>query len=73
MIKESLTQLKALNIDGCVVIGDPEYYPRMGFKPASPLVYTGVEEKYFMKLVFKEQPTQSGEVKFHPIFDDGSH
>src|SRR5512141_2090380 len=42
LIHEGLSLLKALGAKGCVLVGEPEYYERFGFKNLPDLVLDGV-------------------------------
>ncbi|WP_370634057.1 GNAT family N-acetyltransferase [Gilliamella sp. ESL0405] len=68
LINSTLTQIKKQGFDGCVLVGFPDFYQKLGFISADPLVYSGVEKRYFMKLLFKNDIVLSGEIKFHPAF-----
>lgn len=68
LINYSLTEIKNMGFDGCVLVGFPDYYHKMGFIPAYPLIYSGAEQTYFMKTLFNDDITLSGEVEFHPAF-----
>jgi putative acetyltransferase len=52
---------------GCMLVGDPAYYQRFGFRPAPGLVYPGVPPQYFMVLAFGAGMPQ-GVVTFHEGF-----
>ena len=52
---------------GCVVLGEPGYYGRFGFKAASGLVYPGPPSEFFMALPFKSFVPQ-GVVAYHEAF-----
>ena len=52
---------------GCMLVGDPAYYRRFGFRPEPGLVYPGVPAEYFMVLSFGPGLPQ-GEVTFHEGF-----
>jgi len=68
LMKEALAELQRLGGVGCVVLGDPAYYGRFGFKVHSGLVLPGVPPEYFQVISFGgELPT--GEVCFHTAFD----
>ena len=48
---------------GCVLVGDPGYYNRFGFKPVSGLGYDGVLDEYVLALPLKgERPKGAGEL-----------
>lgn len=67
LIEEGLSRLKELDAQGCMLVGDPEYYKRFGFKNYPQLVYEGVSQEYFLALPFNEKVPQ-GNVVFHEAF-----
>jgi putative acetyltransferase len=66
-MKSSLAALEAMGASGCVLLGDPDYYERFGFKVVEGLVYPGVPEEYFQALSFSGEFPQ-GEVTYHDAF-----
>jgi len=69
LIKTGLEKLKNVNAKGCVLLGEPEYYNRFGFKQDVDLILADVPAEYFLALSFVNQTTPSGEVKYNPVFD----
>lgn len=67
LMKSSLAALQAAGASGCVVLGDPDYYGRFGFKVVDGLVYPGVPAEYFQGLSFSGEVPQ-GEVSYHEAF-----
>lgn len=68
LIESGINELKKMGAKGCVLVGEPEYYKRFGFRHQSSLFYKGVPGEYFLVQPFnKEIP--SGEVKYHNLFD----
>ena len=67
LIHEGLSLLKALGAKGCVLVGDPKYYERFGFKNLPDLVLDGVPQEYFLALTFGEEKIH-GAVMFHQGF-----
>ncbi|MCD6707512.1 MAG: N-acetyltransferase [Thiobacillus sp.] len=67
LIQEGLSRLKALNAQGCCLVGYPDYYRRFGFKPMPGLVHEGVPQEVFLALSFDGQ-TPLGTVTFHDGF-----
>jgi predicted N-acetyltransferase YhbS len=64
----ALTELRRRGGAGCVVLGDPGYYGRFGFKADPGLELPGLPAEYFQALAFgKELPV--GTVRYHPAFD----
>lgn len=67
LIQQSLQQLKQLGAAGCVVLGDPAYYSKFGFKPYAHLILEGVPAEYFQALAFT-QDIPHGKVNYHAAF-----
>ena len=54
LINKGLSSLKEMGGQGCVLVGDPNYYKRFGFKNFSEFVYEGIPQKFFLALPFKK-------------------
>jgi len=67
LVNEGLRLLKDADAEGCVVVGDPNYYERFGFKSPDGLEHKGVGQENFLALAFGGQIPQ-GTVEFHPAF-----
>jgi len=67
LIHRGLSLLKASGAKGCVLVGEPKYYERFGFRNSSDLVLEGVPQDYFLALPFDTNKTQ-GRVVFHRAF-----
>ena len=67
LIHEGLSLLKALGAKGCVLVGEPKYYERFGFRNIPDLVLDGVPQEYFLALPFEKNETH-GVVVFHQGF-----
>lgn len=68
LIREGLSQLKALGAKGCILVGDPAYYGRFGFANVPDLVHEGVPPEYVLVLSFEESGP-CGVVSFHEAFN----
>lgn len=67
LVQAGLERLRALGSKGCIVVGDPAYYPRFGFANTDAMREPGVPPEMFMAIRFAgEMPT--GEVKFDEAF-----
>jgi putative acetyltransferase len=67
LLNEGLGVLKDLGAEGCVLVGDPGFYSRFGFKSPDGLSHEGVPQENFLALSFCDKiPT--GTVEFHPAF-----
>jgi putative acetyltransferase len=67
LVYEGLSRLKALGGKGCVLVGNPEYYKRFGFKNDPDLILDGVPQQYFLVLAFDHHKAR-GTVVFHEGF-----
>lgn len=67
LMKKGLEQIKRLKAIGCVLVGDPAFYNRFGFKNFTSLHLSGVPDDVLLALSF-EKVIPTGEVQFHPAF-----
>lgn len=67
LVREGLSRLRASGAQGCVVLGDPGYYERFGFRADPQLRFEGAPPEYFMRLTCQGR-TPSGRVTYHPAF-----
>lgn len=67
LMHAALSGLKDLGAKGCVLLGDPNYYIRFGFKPIDGLVYPEAPSEYFQAISFDGEFAQ-GEVAYHEAF-----
>jgi putative acetyltransferase len=58
LINEGLSLLKELGGQGCALVGDPNYYKRIGFRTYAKLIYEGVPPEFFLVLPFTENVPQ---------------
>ena len=68
LILASLEKLKQVGAKGCVLLGDPNYYHRFGFRSYLELVLPGVPSEYFQALSFNGEIPQ-GVVRYHEAFN----
>lgn len=67
LVNEGIRLLKARAVQGCVLVGDPDYYKRFGFSSPDGLRLEGVPEENFLALSFCDRiPT--GIAQFHQAF-----
>jgi len=67
LVREGLARLKALGAQGCVLVGEPAYYNRFGFKSFPNLSMEGVSQQYVLALPFAERMA-SGVITHHRAF-----
>ncbi|MEX0960541.1 MAG: N-acetyltransferase [Burkholderiales bacterium] len=67
LMQAALRLLQERGSAGCVLVGDPAYYSRFGFKPGPGLVLADVPSEYFQALPFSSS-SPSGVVTFHEAF-----
>ena len=68
LMQASLEKLKQLDAKGCVLLGDPNYYHRFGFRPYLELVLPDVPSEYFQALSFNGE-IPLGVVSYHDAFN----
>ncbi|GAB3955252.1 N-acetyltransferase [Spirosoma harenae] len=68
LVNAALTELQQLGGAGCVLVGDPAYYRRFGFKTNADLVLPGIPAEYFQVLSFREE-VPIGTVRYHDAFN----
>jgi len=54
LMGEGLSLLKSLGAKGCMLVGDPGYYERFGFKSLADLLVDGVPPQYVLALPFEK-------------------
>jgi putative acetyltransferase len=68
LMHAALEGLRARGAAGCVLVGDPAYYARFGFRAVPGLAYPGITPEYFLAQAFGPAVPR-GKVAFHPAFD----
>lgn len=67
LMQAAINELKNKNANGCVLLGDPNYYKRFGFEPKEGLVLLDVPPEYFQALLLRGNLPQ-GIVTYHAAF-----
>ena len=67
LVRHVLSALQAAGAAGCVVLGEPHYYARFGFRPEPSLSLPGVPAEYFQALAFRGT-LPAGLVAYHDAF-----
>jgi putative acetyltransferase len=67
LMRAALQMLRERGAAGCLLVGDPAYYSRFGFKPESSLLLPDVPPQYFQALLFGPSLPR-GVVTFHEAF-----
>ena len=68
LVNEGMRLLKASGARGCMLVGDPNYYKRFGFRNIPGLILEGVRPENFLALPFGEDDAH-GVVVFHEGFN----
>ena len=68
LMMAALAALRQHGAHGCVLLGDPGYYRRFGFRATPDLVLPGVPPEYFQALHLGTT-TARGIVTYHPAFE----
>ncbi|MFT5730694.1 MAG: putative acetyltransferase [Desulforhopalus sp.] len=71
LIEAGIAELKKQGAGGIVLLGEPGYYGRFGFKANKNLTLPGVPSEYFLirSLANKENILSAGEVAYDTAFD----
>lgn len=67
LMNAAIQELKSIKAKGCVLLGDPNYYHRFGFKPSEGLILPDVPTEYFQALSLQGEIPQ-GIVTYHESF-----
>ncbi|RMA80955.1 GNAT family N-acetyltransferase [Umboniibacter marinipuniceus] len=67
LMNAAIKALKGIRANGCVLLGDPNYYSRFGFKPKEGLILPEVPPEYFQALLLQGGLPQ-GDVTYHEAF-----
>lgn len=67
LVLRGIGRLVSLGASGCVLVGDPGYYERFGFRNPPDLTLEGVPPEVFLALPFGDARAH-GTVTFHPAF-----
>lgn len=71
LVEAGLDALRSRAAGGCVLVGDPAFYGRFGFRQHSGVAWRGVPDENLLCLIMSgEMPT--GEVAYHPAFLTGT-
>ncbi|HEY0341370.1 MAG TPA: N-acetyltransferase [Steroidobacteraceae bacterium] len=68
LMRQALRVLRERGAAGCVLLGEPEYYSRFGFRPDPNLVLRNVPAEYFLAISF-DSSEPHGVVSYHESFD----
>jgi putative acetyltransferase len=68
LVLAGLAALRGRNASGCVLVGDPGYYTRFGFRKAVDLTWPGVPPEFVLCLPLAGTEP-SGVISHHPAFN----
>lgn len=67
LILSGINAMRDIGAKGCVLLGEPEYYNRFGFKTCNDIEFKGVPPEYFQSLLLMgDMP--SGNIEYHHAF-----
>jgi len=70
LMRAALDALRGMGARGCVLLGEPDYYGRFGFRCEPGLVLPGVPPEYFQALPLQGAMAR-GTVTYSPAFEAG--
>ncbi|WP_164275984.1 N-acetyltransferase [Stenotrophomonas sp. B1-1] len=68
LMQAAIDALRSQQAHGCVLLGEPAYYGRFGFRAEPGLILPGVPAEYFQTLCL-QPPMAQGEVRYSPAFE----
>lgn len=68
LMQAAIARLQALGAAGCVLLGEPDYYQRFGFRALPGLRLADVPPAYFLALPLAGEVPQA-EVRYDPAFE----
>ncbi|MGX9720185.1 GNAT family N-acetyltransferase [Stenotrophomonas acidaminiphila] len=68
LMAAAIGRLETMGSAGCVLLGDPDYYARFGFRACRQLVLPGVPPEYFQALPLAGG-VPAADVSYHAAFD----
>ena len=68
LIENGLVALRKLGAQGCVLLGEPKFYGRFGFRSNKELVLEGAPQDHFLSLAFGEKVAR-GRVTYNEAFN----
>ena len=68
LMEQALSELRAMQAEGCVLLGEPAYYGRFGFQAHAGLQLPGVPPGYFLALAF-HGPVPEGIAQYSDAFN----
>ena len=72
LIKQGLALIKSKRSAGCVLVGDPNYYKRFGFRSTGTLNYANIPTEYVQILPFGKE-TATGTIQYSRAFQGEQH
>lgn len=67
LVREALRMLKEQGLAGCVVLGEPSFYKKFGFRPEPGLILHGIQPELFQAVTFGGK-APFGIVSYHSAF-----
>jgi putative acetyltransferase len=68
LVQRGLAALQERGAAGCVLVGEPAFYGRFGFRQQPGLTYPGLPAEYFLARSFNGK-VPSGSVAYHAAFE----
>ncbi|ALM52099.1 GNAT family N-acetyltransferase [Halomonas huangheensis] len=67
MVDTALEHLRHIGASGCVLVGDPGWYQRFGFRTATGMLFADVPAEYLLVWPRREE-WPHGQLNYHPAF-----
>jgi putative acetyltransferase len=68
LVTAGLESLRVIGAEGCVVLGEPEYYRRFGFFARAEMIFENIPAQFFLAQSFSGA-YPCGKIDYHRAFD----
>lgn len=68
LVTAGLDELRRLGARGCVLVGEPTFYERFGFRSDTSCTMSGVPQEYVLSLPLQGHAQAVGEITHHEAF-----
>lgn len=69
LMEQVVDTLRVAGAAGAVLLGEPAFYTRFGFRQVPGLSYPGAPAEYFLALPFTDTPPPAGAASYHEAFN----
>jgi putative acetyltransferase len=68
LVTTGMRELRRRGANGCVLVGEPRFYGRFGFRSDPCCTMEGAPQEYVLSLALERRPQASGKITHHKAF-----